>query len=68
MLIAKLKPLPDEEQFLMLLEFMERCSQACNKVSKIAFRDRNWNRVKLQKHCYYGIWRSSDHRDRRPYS
>ena len=36
LLTAKLKLLPNEEQRDALLETMERCNQACNKVSAIA--------------------------------
>ena len=55
LLTAHLKLLVSEEQRSLLFEFMERSNQACNKVSAIAFHDKNWNRVKLQKHCYYGV-------------
>ena len=60
LLTAKLKLRPTEEQVRLLLEFMERYNQACNMVSAIAFHDRNWNRVKLQKQCYYGIRQDFD--------
>ena len=55
LLTAHLKLLPDEEQRPLLLAYMERSNQACNKVSEIAFHDQNWNRVKLQRRCYYGV-------------
>ena len=55
LLTTHLKLLVSEEKRPLLLEFMERSNQACNKVSAIAFHDKNFNRVKLQKQCYYGV-------------
>ena len=55
LLTAHLKLLVMDEQRPLLLDYMERSNQASNKVSAIAFRDKNWNKFKLRKQCYYGI-------------
>lgn len=55
LLTVKLKLILDEKQQSLLLEFMERFNEACNFVSAEAFSSMNWNRVKLQKQCYYDV-------------
>lgn len=52
---AKLKLLTTGEQRIVLLRTMELCNRACDKASSVAFHEKNWNRVKLQKQCYYSI-------------
>lgn len=54
-LTARIRMLPNLEQADALLAFMERFNMACNKVSLIAFQSNNFNRVGLQKQCYYGV-------------
>ena len=55
LLTTHLKLLVSEEQRPLLLAYMGRSNQACNRVSAVAFHDQNWNRVNLQKQCYYGV-------------
>jgi IS605 OrfB family transposase len=55
LLTAHLKMVPTEEQHALLLETMECFNTACNKVSSIAFQENNFDRVALQKQCYYGV-------------
>ena len=41
LLIAKLKLLPNEEQHAQLLQTTERHNEACDRISAIAFHDRD---------------------------
>jgi len=52
-LLIKLVPTPEQHQ--ALLETMERFNEACNDISKIAFKNRTANKIRLQKIVYYRI-------------
>jgi predicted transposase len=51
----KMKLVPTPEQFHALLETMKRFNQACNYISKIAFRSRTFSKTKIQRLCYYDV-------------
>jgi hypothetical protein len=67
LLTAKLKLLADKEQAVLLGEFMERYNQACNKVSTLAFHDREWNRSDVRSSAIEASEKSSDCWLRRPF-
>jgi predicted transposase len=47
----KIKLIPDAEQHRKLLETMKRF----NEISRIAFENKTFSKVKIQKLCYYDI-------------
>lgn len=55
LLTVKVKLIPSEEQKNKLLETMGQFNTACNKISKIAYEQKVYNKIKLQKICYYII-------------
>lgn len=52
---TKIKLLPTEEQFRILKNTMEQFNLVCNKISEVAFENKCFSKVKLQKICYYSI-------------
>lgn len=52
---TKIKLLPTDEQFLSLKMTMERFNNSCNRISQIAYENKCFSKVKLQKICYYDI-------------
>lgn len=55
LLVTKIKLIPNEEQYHVLQETMRLFNMACNEISEIAFREKCFAKVKLQKICYYNI-------------
>lgn len=51
----KVKLLTDSEQQSKLLEVMRVFNEACNFISQLAFEQKVFNKVKLQKECYYEV-------------
>ena len=49
----RLYPLPEQSE--QLLKTMERFNAACNVISKIAFDNKTFGKIKLQQLCYYDI-------------
>jgi len=54
-LTVKIKLLPTEEQKKSLLKTMEAFNQACNYVSRVAFKNKRFGQVALHKLCYRAI-------------
>jgi IS605 OrfB family transposase len=54
-LIASLKLQPTEEQKRALLETIERVNDACNYISKIAWKHKRFGKWALHKLCYYDV-------------
>ncbi|WLR44402.1 transposase (plasmid) [Bacillus carboniphilus] len=55
LLTAKIKIVPDAEQHQYLVETMHCFNKACNRISEIAFQNKTFSKVKIQKLCYYEI-------------
>ncbi len=55
LLTVKLKMKPTDEQKQVRLSTMERFNAACNHVSKVAFEEKTFGKVKLQHKLYYYI-------------
>ena len=51
----KIRLYPSSEQSEQLLHTMEQFNAACNAISKIAFDNKTFGKIKLQKLCYYRI-------------
>ena len=51
----KIRLYPSSEQSEQLLLTMERFNAACNEISRIAFENKAFGKVKLQHLCYYDI-------------
>ena len=51
----KIRLYPSEEQAHQLLKTMERFNAACNVIGKIAFENKTFGKIALQKICYYQI-------------
>lgn len=51
----KIKLITDTKQFKQLLETMYVFNDACNYISQIAFENKIFNKIKLQKECYYDV-------------
>ena len=52
---VKIRLYPSSEQSEQLLKTMERFNAACNVISKIAFDNKVFGKIKLQHLCYYSI-------------
>lgn len=55
LLTLKVKLLTDSEQHLQLLDTMRIFNDACNFISRLAFEEKIFNKVKLQQKCYYEV-------------
>jgi len=55
LLTLKAKLSPDREQKEKLVATMERFNEACNKISRLAFEQKCYNKIVLQQQCYYEI-------------
>ncbi|MBP1931788.1 RNA-guided endonuclease InsQ/TnpB family protein [Ammoniphilus resinae] len=55
LLTSKIKLMPNHEQYQSLKETMHLFNIACNEISEVAFREKCFAKVKLQKVCYYDI-------------
>ena len=51
----KIKLIPTTEQYKSLCDTMKRFNEACNYISKIAFKSKTFSKIKLQKVCYYDV-------------
>lgn len=51
----KIRLYSSSEQVEQLLKTMERFNAACNVISSVAFENKTFGKVKLQKLCYYQI-------------
>lgn len=51
----KIKLMPNKEQFNKILETMKQFNLACDFISEIAFNNKSFNKVAIQKICYYDI-------------
>jgi putative transposase len=51
----KIKLMPDKEQFDKLLDTMHHFNDACNFISAIAFNNKTFNKMAIQKICYYDV-------------
>jgi predicted transposase len=51
----RIKLITDAEQHRKLLETMKRFNEACNEISRVAFENKTFSKVKIQKLCYYDI-------------
>ena len=51
----KIRLYPSEEQANQLLKTMERFNVACNVISQVAFENKTFGKIALQKLCYYQI-------------
>ena len=51
----KIRLYPSFEQTKQLLRTMERFNAACNVISKIAFENKTFGKIALQRLCYYQI-------------
>lgn len=52
---VKIRLYPSSEQSEQLLKTMEQFNAACNVISKIAFDNKTFGKIKLQQLCYYDI-------------
>ena len=52
---VKIRLYPSPEQSEQLLRTMERFNRACNFISKIAFENQTFGKIKLHRLCYYNI-------------
>lgn len=55
LITTKIKLLPNETQYQQLLVTMKRFNESCNRISEIAFEKKIFNKVGIQKECYYDI-------------
>jgi putative transposase len=55
LLTTKIKLIPNDEEYQSLKETTHLFNTVCNEISEIAFREKCFAKVKLQKICYYGI-------------
>ena len=51
----KIKLMPDKEQFNNILATIHRFNEACNFISNIAFENKKFNKIAIQKICYYDV-------------
>lgn len=51
----KIKLMPDKEQFNNILDTMHHFNEACNFISEVAFNNKTFNKVAIQKLCYYEV-------------
>ncbi|MBR1397364.1 MAG: transposase [Selenomonadaceae bacterium] len=51
----KIRLYPSSEQSEQLLHTMKQFNAACNAISKVAFDNKTFGKIKLQKLCYYRI-------------
>lgn len=54
-LTAKIKLNPTQEQRQLLLDTLQRANAACNHISQVAWQQRKFNKLSLQKLCYYDV-------------
>ena len=54
-LTAKIKLNPTEEQRQFLHETLQRANAACNYISDLAWQQKIFNKLSLQKLCYYDV-------------
>jgi IS605 OrfB family transposase len=54
-LTAKVKLNPTEEQHQMLRDTLQRANAACNYISDVAWQEKTFNKLSLQKMCYYDV-------------
>lgn len=54
-LTAKIKLNPTDDQRRVLQETLERANAACNAISDVAWERKTFNKLALQKLCYYDI-------------
>lgn len=54
-LTAKIKLNPTEEQRRLLHETLQRANDACNHISHVAWDKKTFNKLSLQKLCYYDV-------------
>ena len=52
---VKVRLYPSSEQSEQLLKIMEQFNSACNVISKVAFDNKTFSKIKLQQLCYYDI-------------
>lgn len=52
---VKIKLLTNKEQHDLLLDTMKHFNQACNYISQIAFNNKVYGKIRLQKMCYYDV-------------
>lgn len=52
---TKIKLLPTQEQYQILIRTMEQFNLACNRISNVAYDSKCFSKVKLQQLCYYSI-------------
>ncbi|GIN67539.1 IS200/IS605 family element transposase accessory protein TnpB [Bacillus glycinifermentans] len=55
LLTTKIKFLPNTEQFKQLKDTMNTFNRACNRISEIAFENKTYSKIKIQKICYYDV-------------
>jgi putative transposase len=54
-LTAKIKLNPTEEQRQLLHNTLQRANAACNCISDLAWQEKTFNKLSLQKMCYYDV-------------
>lgn len=54
-LTAKIKLNPTQEQCRILHETLQRTNAACNYISSLAWQEKTFNKLSLQKMCYYDV-------------
>lgn len=54
-LTAKIKLNPTEDQRQILHETLQRANAACNYISDLAWQEKTFNKLSLQKMCYYAV-------------
>ena len=54
-LTAKIKLDPTQEQRQILHETVQRANAACNYISELAWQNNTFNKLSLQKMCYYDV-------------
>lgn len=55
LLTIKIKLLTSQEQKELLLQMMEKFNEACNHISEVAFKEKVFGQISLQKITYYEI-------------
>lgn len=55
LLTIKVKLYPSKEQHDALLQTMERFNKACDYISKVAWNNKTFGKIALQKHVYYDV-------------
>ncbi len=54
-LTAKIKLIPTPDQRQCLHDTLQQANAACNYISEIAWQSKTFNKLKLQKLCYYDV-------------